>query len=179
MRLARIGILFSAAGLLCGCGITAIRPYASSLTVRVVGERKADVEEAAGMLKSSGVFRVVTSDLDKPADITVTVLGSYGSIRCGTPQMMTYFTLGLVPTGNGFRARLVLSVSGIESAEAVQIEPEVVANTKHGLWALPLRISKHWTRFKDDDPANLSARLREELLSHESALLALVRKGAA
>lgn len=192
MTAARLGIVLSATAFLSGCGITAIRPYASaagsfrasselgSVTVRVVGERKSEVQRATEMLRKSGVFKAVTSDPQQPVDMTATVLDSRDGIKCGTPQMLTYFTLGLIPTGNAYRARLQLSFSGAESVPPVRVEPELFAQTKHGFWALPLRASRNWMKPRwDDDPANLSGLLRDEILAHESELLALVRRNAA
>ena len=171
-----------------GC-FTAIRPYDTeytnvpqqselgSISIAVSGVSEHDVEFALAILKRSAVFEVVLSAQDsEPADLTVKVLDSRNSARCGTPQMSTIFTLGLIPTGNAHRAHLVLEFLGEGANEPVLIERDFYAHTKHGLWALFVRAKKEWTKPTwGEDPAGLAIAIREDLLANESAIVSLVR----
>jgi len=191
MRIRSATSLLALVILTSGCGITAIRPYVSkrpnspqpprlsSLTVAVVGESQRDVETARVALESTGLFGAVVVEPYTYADMIATVAASSHGIRCGTPQNLTYFTLGLFPTGNAYRASMKLELTAEGADQPLVIEREIFAHTKHGLWALFLRANKKWSRPKwDNDPAQLSAAIRDELLRSEEAIMLLAGRRA-
>jgi hypothetical protein len=185
-----VGLLLPLAFLAAGC-VTAIRPYASdasaapsasslsTLEISVVGQDEGAVELAVDTLRRTRVFAMVSKGEDDHSDLGVTVRSSGDSIRCGTPQMATVLTLGLVPTGNVHHARLALEFSGHGAEPPVLIERDVYAETRHGLWALFLRAKKEWRRPDwGHDPAGLAIALREDILANEEQLVRLARRRA-
>ena len=175
-----------------GCGVTAIKPYVTPtpnvgdssglglLTVSVVGNDERGVRRVAASLQRTGLFGSVVLDRGDQADLIASVVNSRGGIRCGTFQMLTVFTLGLVPTENAYSATVRIEFSAAKKDQIVAIERDFVAETRHGWWALLLRASKKWKRPDwQGDPAGLSNALKEELLARQSELVRLARRRAA
>lgn len=127
------------------------------------------------LLRDAGVFDEVFVGNAKEADLTIVVSSQTEYIRCGTPQVATVYTLGLLPSTNVYNAEITFEVRGSGSPGPVTIEQVFNAPTRHGLWALFLRVSPKWSKLRrNHDPARLSVLLRDTLLAKELQLLSLV-----
>ena len=173
---------------LTGCIFEAIKPYNSpytaseeqnivspelkALRMQVVGDENADIDLAATYLRGTQLFQSVTTDVNSDAELRATVSVANGGIRCGNPQLLTYLTLGLMPSSNLYRAGLILSISATGHPEPVTLEVFHSAPAAFGLLALPMRLSPRWEKPLGADPSHFSTALRDALLDREADLLA-------
>jgi hypothetical protein len=153
-----------------------VDPARLDLIVRVVPAATSDggapeaARRLAADLESTGVFARVLLGGDAPADLTAVVRSAGGVSRCGTPLVVALFTLGLLPGSTDYFHRYDFDLVS-PSGSVVRFERHYEGAKLVGIWALPVRISSHWSRLRRREaPPVVADQLRADLLNLRAEL---------
>ena len=128
------------------------------------------VATVANDLRATDLFTRVTAGHDPTAQLTVVVRSAGGVGRCGTPLLMSMFTLGLLPGRTAYTHFYDLDLHP-RGGPPVKFDRSYTGEELVGLWALPARVSRRWARFPSHrSPSPVIQRLRVDLYELASRL---------
>lgn len=174
--------------MLTDCGIVAIKPYVtdppthkiqdttSRLTVAIRANDIRDADVIIEKLQTEQLFdQVIHESQPSTYDVLIDINREPG-FTCGNPQILTYLSFGIIPTGNVARDWLTIKFMALNPSRVLKIERELKAETRHGLWALFLRASKNWKRpdWDHDATGSLNA-IFEVILANQDEISKLTR----